>query len=152
EIRSKQGWKGVKGLDVRGAGGFIVLPGSVHPATGRPYEWTGEVRLPSGLPAFSPRWVYERRREARTAAADVLDPEGLLDRGRRYVERIEPAEDGHGGHTATFVAALKIVRFARRNRAVAWELLKHYNATRCFGPWDEASLRHKLDEAMKYAR
>ena len=39
EIRNKQGWNGIQGLDVRGSGGFIVLPGSVHPATGQPYEW-----------------------------------------------------------------------------------------------------------------
>lgn len=28
-----------KGIDVRGAGGYVVAPGSVHPDTGKPYVW-----------------------------------------------------------------------------------------------------------------
>src|SRR5207248_2438410 len=62
EIRNKQGWKRISGLDLRGTGGFIVLPPSVYPETGRPYEWLTDLSQPEGLPVFSPRWVYERKR------------------------------------------------------------------------------------------
>jgi hypothetical protein len=152
KIRNKQGWKRIRGLDVRGDGGFIVLPGSIHPATGRPYEWKSEIWLPSGLPAFSPRWVYERRRHVQTALADVLDPTHLLARGRSYVDKLPVAVSGQNGHTTTFVAAVKIVKLVGRNRDAAWDLLRYYNATRCEPAWDEKALLHKLDEALKHAR
>lgn len=38
EIRNKQSWAEYPGLDVRGDGGYIVAPGSVH-RSGREYEW-----------------------------------------------------------------------------------------------------------------
>jgi hypothetical protein len=152
EIRNRQGLFGIHGLDVRGFGGYIVLPPSVHPATGKIYEWLTYFSLPSGLPAFSPSWVQERKTAVRTAIADAVNPDGMLERGRKYVAKIEPAVSGAGGHTATFVAALKIVRFAGRSREIAWELLQHYNATRCLPAWGEKELRHKLDEALKFAK
>jgi hypothetical protein len=152
EIRNRQGLFGIHGLDVRGFGGYIVLPPSVHPATGNLYEWLTDFSLPSGLPAFSPSWVHERKAAVRTAIAEAVNQDGILHRGRKYVEKIEPAVSGAGGHTSTFVAALKIVRFAGRNRAIAWELLRHYNATRCLPAWGEMELLHKLDEALKFAK
>ena len=45
------------GLDVRGHGGYIVLAPSIHPDTGRRYEWTGELLPPDELPRFSPAWM-----------------------------------------------------------------------------------------------
>lgn len=152
-VGNKQHWKGVPGLDVRGWGGFIVLPGSVHPKTGRRYEWSGDVCDPSSLPVFSPRWVYERRRVVQTAVADVLDPDDLLRRGRMYVAALPKAEEGKNGHTTTFVAAMKIARFVGFNRDLTWQLLLYYNATRCVPPWDvERDLEHKLEEGLKHAR
>jgi hypothetical protein len=151
EIRNKQAWNGIQGLDVRGDGGFIVLPGSIHPVTGMPYEWKTGIWLPSGLPAFSPRWVYERRQQVQVSVANVLDPSRLLARGRNYVDRLPVAVSGANGHTTTFVAAIKIVKLVGFNRDAAWDLLRYYNATRCEPAWDEKALLHKLDEALKYA-
>jgi hypothetical protein len=152
EVRKKQGWKGIRGLDIRGHGGYVVLPGSVHPETGRRYEWRSGILLPSGLPVFSPCWVYERQRAVRTAVADALDPAGVLARGRRYVDALPVAKSGCGGHTTTFVAAMKIARLAGFDRDLAWRLLLYYNATRCEPEWRAPELLHKLDEGLKHAR
>src|SRR5947209_17780690 len=37
-VPCSQGRLGV-GIDVRGHGGYVVLPPSIHPATKRPYRW-----------------------------------------------------------------------------------------------------------------
>lgn len=41
-----------QGVDVRGDGGYVVLPPSIHPATKRPYRWVGShpvVEMPPAL-------------------------------------------------------------------------------------------------------
>lgn len=148
EIRNRQGLFGIHGLDVRGHGGYIVLPPSIHPVTGKRYEWLTETRLPAGLPTFSPRWVYERKKSVRTAVACVLDPSRLADRARAYLAKIEPAVSGQGGHTKTFTTALKLARVVNGDAALLWQLLGEYNA-RCEPPWSEDELRHKWTEALK---
>jgi hypothetical protein len=153
EIRNKQGWKGIPGLDVRGHGGYIVLPPSVHPQSGRRYEWLTAFRLPEGLPVFSPCWVAERRTVVLTAVAQVLGADEMLARGRRYVDTLPEAISHQGGHRSTFVAALKIVSFVQHDPILAWELLRYFNATKCLPPWrEEPELRHKLDDALRLAR
>lgn len=148
EIRNSQGFNGIRGLDLRGRGGYIVLPGSLHPETGRPYEWATDIWLPSGLPAFSPTWLPERRIEVRVAVAGVLTADGCLDRARAYLAKIEPAVSGQGGHTKTFTTALKLARVVGYDPALLWQLLCEYNA-RCEPPWSERELRHKWAEALK---
>jgi hypothetical protein len=148
EIRNRQGWNGIQGLDVRGSGGYVVLPGSTHLVTGKRYEWMTDIRRPLGLPAFSPRWVYERRKVVRTAVAQVVNPSRLLERARLYAARIEPAVSGQNGHTKTLTTALKLARFVNRDPELLWVLLCEYSA-RCQPPWDEKALRHKWSEALR---
>ena len=63
------------------------------------------------------------------------------------------AVSGQGGHTTTFIAALKIARFVQGDRDLAWQLLLYYNATKCDPPWrEEPELKHKLDDALERAR
>jgi hypothetical protein len=150
EVRNKQALHGIDGLDVRGHGGFIVVPPSIHPETGNPYAWSGEFRHPSGLPEFSPAWVYQETRH-RVQSVVVLpdDPGRLLDRGRCYVAKFERAISGKNGHTTTLKSAFKILRFVGFNYDLAWHLMLHYNATRCDPPWLEIDLKRKLDEALR---
>jgi hypothetical protein len=68
-----------------------------------------------------------------------------------YVDKIEPAVSGNGGHTKTFTTACKIVRLVAGNEAKAWQLLLRYNE-RCEPPWSERDLRRKLDDALKNAQ
>jgi hypothetical protein len=68
-----------------------------------------------------------------------------------YVDKIEPAVSGSGGHTKTFTTACKIVRLVAGDAAKAWLLLLRYNERR-EPPWSEQELRHKLTEAIRLAR
>jgi hypothetical protein len=51
EIRNSASKVG-KDLDVRGAGGYVVLPPSIHP-TGNEYQW-----LRKSMPGHAPSWLY----------------------------------------------------------------------------------------------
>ena len=43
-------------IDVRGDGGYVVAPGSIH-ASGVPYEWAGPPFSIADLPVFDPAWL-----------------------------------------------------------------------------------------------
>lgn len=79
DVRNSAGKLGL-GLDVRGDGGYVLLPGSVHRDTGRVYEWE-VLHHPDEVPlAPVPLWLLALMTEAggRTTAvtADARIPEG----------------------------------------------------------------------------
>lgn len=142
-------------IDIRTDGGLAMIPNS-WTEHGK-YCWIGDgLRSVAELPAAKIGWTRERRSRSHaieTAVADGDHPDGLLDRGRKYVDKFAEAVSGQNGHTTTFIAALKIVRFVKRNRNLAWQLLRYYNATKCIPPWEkEENLKHKLDDALLKAR
>jgi hypothetical protein len=150
EIRNRQGLRGIHGLDVRGHAGYIVLPPSRHPETGKPYQWLTDFRHPEGLPRFSPAWVYRRTRcRLRTAVALDADRGHLLYRARLYLAKIEPAVSGEGGHNKMFGTANKLARLVNYDEDLLWALLQEYNE-RCLPPFSERELRHKFDDALKH--
>jgi len=143
----RPGVERIKGLDIRGHGGFIVVPPSMHPKTGNRYRWLGEVLPPVKLPRFVPAWVYRRKRRPATPAIVADCQEQLHRRVAAYVATIEPAVSGQGGHNKTFYAACKIADLVQRDPALTWHFLQVYNG-RCQPPWSEAELRHKWHDAL----
>jgi hypothetical protein len=61
-----------KGIDVRGSGGYVLLPPSPHP-TGRRYQWTTRVE-----PVELPAWMAAKLRKPKPKPLTVpqRDPEG----------------------------------------------------------------------------
>ena len=147
EIRNRQGWNGIPGLDVRGSPGPVVLPPSIHPETGRLYLWVGENRLPEGLPRFSPAWVYRRTRRR---VQDMMEavPGDRVRRARAYIAKIEGAVSGQGGHNATFRVACILRQKFDLSVEEAWPLFKEWNTT-CQPEWSDRELAHKLEDAGK---
>lgn len=70
----------------------------------------------------------------------------VQERARLYVATMPPAISGSGGHTATFKAAVALVKGFALGEADAWSILLEYNA-RCAPPWSERELRHKIASA-----
>lgn len=139
-------------LDLRGDGGYVVGPGSVH-ATGATYTPEGDWDVPrvdlpvlpmDALPA--PR----RRPETRLPAQAPRDtPARVLERARAYAATCDPAVQGQGGDTQTFLVCCRIARGFDLGEQDAVTVLRAWNA-RCAPPWTEEQLAAKVRNALRY--
>ncbi len=83
-----------------------------------------------------------------TAPADRAE---RTERARRYVEAIEGAVSGQGGHQQTFKVAAVLVRDFGLTDDEATPIFRGWNA-KCVPPWDGDELLRKLSEARANAR
>lgn len=148
-IRNRQAWKGIHGLDIRGQGGFIVMPPSIHPDTGKKYEWLAPLSPPDQLPRFSPTWIYIRRQ--RQLVQEVLEasPDFRLLRATRWLEKRDGAISGRRGHDHTFATACKLVLYFGLDRETAIQLMMSIFNPRCQPEWSLGEIEHKVDDALK---
>lgn len=120
------------GLDVRGEGGYCIIPPSVHPSGVR-YEW--ESPLNGHAPASAPAWLLER---VTSAARPVVQTSeiGILPEGRRNdgLTRLAGAMRRRGATTAEIETAL----------------LEH-NGRRCRPPLLDAEVRKIAASVSRYA-
>jgi hypothetical protein len=79
KVRNLVGFRA--GLDIRGDGGYIIVPPSVHP-NGRRYQWAPD--NPS-QPAEAPAWLLQIVSEREPAAALPRGTPGVRPRSSRYV-------------------------------------------------------------------
>lgn len=81
EVRNSAGKVG-DGIDVRGTGGYIVIPPSPHPS-GTPYRWA-DGRSPDDIePADAPNWLLELVHDAPGEAPLAPPVEGRIPSGAR---------------------------------------------------------------------
>ena len=158
-------------LDVRGDGGYVVGPGSVH-ETGVRYMMIGPWPTSlDALPVFDPTWLDteecpdrnitghnpKKRTRATTPspsrqvrrARERADRKELRARARAYLRATPPAIQGQGGDTHTFAVVCRIVRGFDLDESVARELLSEWNQ-RCQPPWSEDELDAKISGALQY--
>ena len=64
EIRNSAGLHKLENVDVRGEGGYVVAPGSIHP-NGNKYTFLVEHDLDDVDIAECPKWIYEKRKPGR---------------------------------------------------------------------------------------
>lgn len=72
----------------------------------------------------------------------------VIERARRYLDRVPGAVSGENGHNQTFKAACILIHGFNMGRAEAFVLLSEWNK-RCEPPWSEKELRHKIDSSDK---
>lgn len=70
----------------------------------------------------------------------------LIDRARKYVERMPASVSGNHGHDRLFAVACCLVKGFDLSHAQALPLLREYNL-RSVPPWPESELERKLNEA-----
>ena len=109
------------GVDLRGLGGYVVAPPSIHP-TGAVYRWATTGRFDPDAISPAPAWLEEllATPAGSTAAATPADEWASLMAG--------PITEGARNHTAARVAGLL---FRRLPAGAAWPLLVGWNATAC---------------------
>src|SRR5262249_49064797 len=113
-------------------------PESTPPATQLP-RGSGEVQSRKTAPASSAReypWAF-------------FPYEERLKRCAAYLDKVEEAISGQGGHDAT-IRASRIIRndFVISDEEDAWRLLVKFNETKAKPPWTEAELRHKFEDGL----
>lgn len=128
-------------LDVRGDGGYVVAPGSIHPS-GSPYEEEGTWGPASTLPMFQPAWLGEKVIPMpKPAPANTIE-----NRITSYLDSTPGAIEGQGGDAHTFRVACKLVRGFNLSDDEALTYLLAWNA-KCLPPWAMSDLKVKVQSA-----
>lgn len=139
------------GVDIRGVGGYVVAPPSLH-ASGQRYRWVAGCSVAKVEIPAAPDWLLNliitpERRSVPTLLLRVVGRSDL-DSARRYLAKLPPAISGLGGHRATWLAALVLVRGFALAEDDAFNLLVSDFNPRCEPPWSEKELRHKVTSAF----
>lgn len=145
EVGNRARVSGMK-IDVRGEGGYVIGPGSVH-VSGFMYRFVGDWkvhydRVPtldvSILQGEAPRLPEPARPR----------PQGSnVERARAYLKRVPVPVVGHGSDHATFIAACRLVRGFRIPEEQAVDLLKEWAPK--FDAW---WLRRKVSTALAHGK
>ena len=135
-------------IDVRGDGGYVIAPGSVH-ASGAVYLEAGDWREPrAAVPVFWPGWLA-RPRAAPTRPASRPRPAGdVLARARAYLAAIPRPEIGCGSDNATLYAACRLTRGFGLSPADAESVLWAWAGGRA--GWTREWVARKVEHAEKY--
>jgi hypothetical protein len=140
-------------IDIRGDGGYVVAAGSVNTETGHVYDGNG-AELVDG-----PQWLLDLAAPREVVRAAVNAPhivaltghDKIERRAQAYLDKIDGAVSGQGGHDATYKAALALVRGFALPESTALAMMQSYNA-RCTPPWSEKELARKVSQACKSDR
>ena len=134
-------------LDVRGDGGFVVGPTSLH-ATGAVYQFAGDWTVPpDDVPRFWPDWL--QRPECPTASKNAPRPSGeVIERARNYLAAIPRPEIGMGSDAGTLYAACRLVRGFGLSDGDAETLLWEWAGGRA--GWTREWVAEKVTHAAKY--
>jgi hypothetical protein len=123
------------GVEVKGSGGYSVLPPSVHPTTGNRYLWLSADDLdrflkPQPAPDWLLRWLQERRKVRQMPPHAETTTAHKITQGRRNI-------------TLTSIAGM--LRRYGADEAELYDLLVQVNSKLCEPPLDD-------DEVNRIAR
>lgn len=144
-VKSKAYWPGV---DVKGDGGFVLAPGSVH-ASGAVYTILsnpGIANLPEAILMLLQAQNSDQTSGVIPTAIGPDHPqwERRIRDAVGWVQDQEPSVSGSGGHGRLFAVACKLVRYWELPEETSLAILERFFNPRCSPPWSQAELLHKL--------
>jgi putative DNA primase/helicase len=119
------------GLDLKGDGGYVIAPGSIHPDTGNKYEV-----LIDREPVEAPEWLLKKIRDHAERKSSGVVTAGSF-------------ADGSRNSSLTSVAGL-FRRFGFKGEAL-YQVLAAQNATRCNPPLPDSEVRTIANSVSNYA-
>jgi hypothetical protein len=140
EVRNRARLFGRK-IDIRGEGGYVAVPPSLHPS-GACYEWL-QFGVRDPLSEFAPSWILEGHQERTLPRTKQT----IKVRNAWAYLRCIRAVAGEGGHNATFRAACRL-RDSGLSVGEALDLLSAWNETNSSPPWSARELEHKIRTAF----
>ncbi len=164
-IGNRQATNKRTGIDVRGEGGYVIAPPSLH-RSGRRYEWP---LGPGGKIAVAPKaWLdfvaplkpalapWERVAPSSPHRPPPLPPSlvrtPIVDRAKLYLSECDPAIQGQGGHNALLWAARALVVGFELSDETAISLLWSDYNPRCRPPWDASNETERRDFERKVSQ
>ena len=153
-------------IDIRGTGGQVVAPGAIHPSGFRykaEGQWTRETLEKTDV--YDPAWFagkkgqrpgtkvadLKTRRAAKELekARDVTE-EVKLKRSAAWLDCVDPAISGAGGHNRTFYAACRLIQGFCVDTDTAFQMLREIYNPKCVPPWSDEELAHKAVDAAQH--
>jgi hypothetical protein len=140
------------GIDIKGDGGYVIIPPSVH-SSGKRYRWLPYKGKKSLTDASAEVLDFLRPAEPRPTPIPIppLPNEcDILKRAAAYVDATPEAISGQGGHSQTFGLASTLIHGFRLSQEDALNLLKNRYNPRCQPPWSDKELEHKMQSALDH--
>jgi hypothetical protein len=125
-----------QGIDIRGDGGYIVAPPSIHPS-GRPYKWVSDHSPDDVSLAPLPRWLFASSASARER--------------RSLANWRHLARDGvpEGQRNSAMASLTGHLLWHGVDPDVALELLLAWNRQRCRPPLDDAEVAQVVGNIVR---
>lgn len=144
-IKTCRNHAGVQGLDVRGHGGYISVPPSLH-KSGNLYQWLSRPADIHELPLLDltlfPPVQYEAPQEENFVDAEDFAVQAAID----WLTKQAPAIQGQGGGDLSFSIAATLRRGFLLSLDQAREVIAPWNDT-CLPPWEDKDMDRLLVRA-----
>ncbi len=135
-------------LDVRGDGGYVIAPGSIH-QTGAYYERAGDWSVPRDqLPRFWLGWLARPTRPSVAVPRSYRSTGDVISLARRYLAAVPRPEIGHGSDSETLYAACRLTRGFGLSESDATALLWEWAGGR--SGWTHDWVARKVRNAIAY--
>lgn len=146
---------GAIALDVRGDGGYVIGPFSLH-ASGERYWPLCQCGASDGwdspdapVPTFDPSWLdVPPPAVPRRPAGSARPLSTRAERGRRYLSRIPVPVIGQGSDATVFRVACRLVRTLALDAESAVDLLDAWAGGQ--PGWDRGWIASKVEHALRY--
>lgn len=128
---------GLKHIDVRANGGYIVAPPSIHPDTGEPYRWMPGLGIDDRPPAML------------SGSAKALADEGVKEKPRDYTPQPLDTVFAEGTRTKALVSVIgSLIRKGFTEEEIR-KMIGFVNESRCSPPLTDKELEREVFPAFK---